>query len=165
MTQLHDNHNPSGLRPPLWRRISWLTCAAWAAAADAFLWGVYFELGQTAASSTLASIHFFNNFGMTTYCLAGLTCVMAAGSALQQGVETGGWNDSERLLFQGGLIVGAVFFMTGLRFLWFGEWGWSDPLVHVIYQMISLALLLAFIAQGMRYELRNRNNEGGDDEE
>ena len=142
----------------LWRApvLKW---AAGAAAVDAFLWGVYFETARRGAMAVVASHEFFSFFGLLVYALAGLVCLLISGAALQLGLQEGEWSDSDRLVFQGGLLIGAVFMLTGFQFIVFGEWRIYDPTFFITYQVSILFCLLLFFVRVLLFEWRLRRRE------
>ncbi len=136
-----------------------LKWAAGAAVVDAFLWGVYFETSRRGAMAVVASHEFFTFFGLLVYALAGLVCVLISGAALQLGLKDGAWSDSDRLVFQGGLLIGFVFLLTGFQFIVFGEWRLYDPLIFYGYQITILVCLVVFFAKILAFEWRLRREK------
>lgn len=136
-----------------------LKWAAGAAAVDAFLWGVYIETTRRGAMAVVASHEFFSFFGLLVYALAGLVCLLISGAALQLGLKEGEWGDSDQLVFQGGLLIGFVFLLTGFQFIVFGEWKIYDPAFFFAYQLSILFCLILFFVRVLIFEWRLRRRE------
>ncbi|MBZ0256877.1 hypothetical protein K8I31_12500 [bacterium] len=129
-----------------------LKLAAVFAAVDAFLWGVYFETARRGAMAVVASHEFFSFFGLLVYAMAGLVCVLISGAVLQIGMREGAWSDADKLVFQGGLLIGAVFLLTGFQFIIFGEWRIFNPTFFLAYQATILLCLVVFFIRVLMFE-------------
>lgn len=141
----------------LWKAplVKW---AGAAAAVCALLWGAYFELGRTVGGASVVMIEFSNYFALAVYSLTALACLLLSGASLQQGMHDREWSEADRLVFQGGLILAAVFFLSGFQYILFGQWQVNILWLYDLYHFVTIGLLFGFLARLIVYEWKMKKS-------
>lgn len=110
-----------------------------------FCWGVYIEVTQQVREMPLGTLHFRNAMGFVAYTVSALLAVSFSGSVLQKGWRDAEWSRSDSQVFYGGLLLGVILLLSGLEFLFFGEWRFENPFPYAVVKSAAVAGFAVFL--------------------
>ncbi len=124
----------------------------------AFVGGMFWEINRIILILPASIFHLRNELALLFFSSAALFSATVSAFVLRQGLKDSFWDEGSKLVFYGGLLLALVFLITGLEFLFLGEYHFENQFPFFILRSILLILLIIVLLKGLRYERRKRTD-------